>query len=244
MTNQTLLRIVNGTRKVLAGLRPFSESVWPGVANDLFVAHQSLYGFAAAFCEGRRVLDAGCGTGYGTSELARRGAVSVLGVDLDRASIRYARRHYASPGVRFEVAGLEQLDLPAGSVDVIVASNSIEHLHHPERFLGGARKVLSMDGTVIVAVPPVRDENERNLHSGIHYHRSILSVDDWLQLFGSAGFRSRTFLHQPRPGAVPDFSSRRRSSLTIDDFTFEETDEAGLRTRPTITALFVLARVS
>ncbi len=31
---QTLHRALNGIRKVAAGLRPFSESVWPGVRND------------------------------------------------------------------------------------------------------------------------------------------------------------------------------------------------------------------
>ncbi len=240
MGKQRLLRIVNGTRKLLAGLRPFSESVWPGVVNDLFVAHQSLYAFAAAYCAGKRVVDAGCGTGYGTYELARSGAVSVLGLDLDRYSVRYARRHFALPTLRFEEGDLEQLCLPAGSLDVIVASNAIEHLHHPERFLMRAHQALAPGGTAIIAVPPVRNPYEQSLHDGIHYHRSVHSVDEWLQLFTSVGFRHRVFLHQARPGVAPDLASRRRSSLAVDDFLFEETDAAGLQVRPTITAVFVL----
>jgi len=56
-------RFLNGMRKVASGLRPFNESVWPGVRNDLFVAHESLYQLAAPYAAGARVLDAGCGTG-------------------------------------------------------------------------------------------------------------------------------------------------------------------------------------
>jgi 2-polyprenyl-3-methyl-5-hydroxy-6-metoxy-1,4-benzoquinol methylase len=240
MGQQRLLRVVNGTRKVLAGLRPFSESVWPGVANDLFVAHQSLYAFAAAYCRDKRVVDAGCGTGYGTYELAAGGASSALGLDLDRFNIRFARRHFLLPNLRFEEADLDQVDLAPASADVIVASNAIEHLHRPERFLDRARHALAPDGMAIIAVPPVRNSYEQSLHEGIHYHRSVLSVDEWMRLFTSIGFRHRAFLHQARPGVAPDFASRRRSSLGIDDFVFEETDDAGLQVRATITAVFVL----
>src|SRR6266566_3430102 len=77
-----LHRALNGIRKVAAGLRPFSESVWPGVRNDLFVAHESIYRFFANDVRNRDVLDAGCGTGYGSHILARSGAKSVVGVDL------------------------------------------------------------------------------------------------------------------------------------------------------------------
>ena len=42
--------------------------------------------------EGRRVLDAGCGTGYLTRLLARRGAV-VTGIDVSSRMIALARPH-------------------------------------------------------------------------------------------------------------------------------------------------------
>jgi hypothetical protein len=57
--SDSLLRVMNGVRKVAAGLRPFNESVWPGVRNDLFVAHQSIYHFASQYVVDRSLLDAG-----------------------------------------------------------------------------------------------------------------------------------------------------------------------------------------
>jgi 2-polyprenyl-3-methyl-5-hydroxy-6-metoxy-1,4-benzoquinol methylase len=112
-----MLRIVNGIRKAAAGLRPFNESVWPGVRNDLFVAHESIYHFAASFARGKRVLDAGCGTGYGSSVLGDV-AVSVIGVDIDARSVGYARRHFKRPGVSFEVMDLENIHFE-GSFDLV-----------------------------------------------------------------------------------------------------------------------------
>ena len=59
----------------------------PGVRNDLFVAHQSIYTFAIPYATGAVVLDAGCGTGYGSRLLADAGAGRVLGLDVDRLSV-------------------------------------------------------------------------------------------------------------------------------------------------------------
>ena len=119
----SIYRLFNGIRKVAAGLRPFSESVWPGVRNDLFVAHESIYAFSAQFAVGEAVLDAGCGTGYGSHLLAQNGARSVLGIDLDKHSIAFAQRRYTVPNLRFSVAELENLAFPKHSFGFVIASN-------------------------------------------------------------------------------------------------------------------------
>src|SRR5947208_2883717 len=80
-------RFRNGVAKVAAGLTPFGESVWPGVRNDLFLAHESIYRFFTMHASGKRVLDAGCGAGYGSYALAQAGALSVQGVDRDHRNI-------------------------------------------------------------------------------------------------------------------------------------------------------------
>ena len=48
------------------------ERVIPGqVEDDLWAEHVARYAFAARFAAGKRVLDVGCGMGYGTAELAK-----------------------------------------------------------------------------------------------------------------------------------------------------------------------------
>jgi methylase of polypeptide subunit release factors len=61
------------------------ERVIPGqVETDLWNEHFSRYAFATLFASGKRVLDLGCGSGYGSAELART-AESVIGVDVSAA---------------------------------------------------------------------------------------------------------------------------------------------------------------
>jgi 2-polyprenyl-3-methyl-5-hydroxy-6-metoxy-1,4-benzoquinol methylase len=49
--------------------------------NFSYYAHLSIYDFARPFAAGRHVLDAGCGTGYGSFFLASYGASEVTAVD-------------------------------------------------------------------------------------------------------------------------------------------------------------------
>lgn len=235
---ETLYRFQNGIRKVLSGLRPFSESVWPGVRNDLFVAHESIYRFAARYAKSASVLDAGCGTGYGSRILRESGASSVVGVDIDPANIRYARKRYGS-SARFEVGDIEKLDQPPGSFDLVTASNSLEHLHAPSGFLTRVFAVLRPEGKAILAVPPIYSRADLDVHAGIHYHRSNLTIQQWIDLVEKGGFLLECFSHRAREGVSPDFSSHLPTRLCTDDFLFDQVSRETLRTRPTITAIFV-----
>lgn len=238
-----LRRIVNGIRKVAAGLRPFNESVWPGVHNDLFVAHESIYYFAATLAQEQLVLDAGCGTGYGSSILGRA-ARSVLGVDIDARSVAYAKRHFSKGNVSFEVADLQQLDFQ-NRFDLIVASNSIEHLDDPRAFVAGALRALRPHGSLLIAVPPIYGEADAQAHADIHYHRSNLRVTEWSDLLVEAGFESKGFIHHfAREGNRPDFFSHAPSRLQPSDFTFSEVTAAELSMTVSITAVFLARRIS
>src|SRR6202453_1161289 len=77
------------------------ERVIPGQVNDdLWSEHVARYAFARRYAQGKRVLDAGCGTGYGSAELAQA-ANEVMGVDVAANAIEYAKANYPLPGLRF-----------------------------------------------------------------------------------------------------------------------------------------------
>lgn len=70
--------------------------------------------------EGRDVLDAGCGTGYLTRKLARRGA-RVVGVDLSDRMVEIARGH--APDLDVRVDSISRLEtIGDGEFDVVVAN--------------------------------------------------------------------------------------------------------------------------
>jgi SAM-dependent methyltransferase len=129
------------------------ERVIPGqVDADLLNEHLARYAFAARLSRRKQVLDAGCGAGYGSAELART-ATSVLGVDRSAEAIAFARGQYPAPNLRFEEGDCSALPAPDGSIDLVVAFEVIEHLQDWRAFLREARRVLSTAGQFIVSTP-------------------------------------------------------------------------------------------
>lgn len=226
-----------------AGLRPFNESVWPGVRNDLFVAHESIYAFAAPLARGGDVLDAGCGAGYGSHGLALAGARSVLGVDVDRLSVAFARRRYRHPRLSFEVADCERLALQPSSLDLLFSSNVLEHLEEPEAFLGAAFTALRPGGRALLAVPPITTREALEDNQAIHYHRSNLFLSDWHARLSRLPWSLRLLAHRPGEGSPPpDFGSPFPSTLGPSDFTFEPCTLDEAHARVPLTAVFLAER--
>src|SRR6185312_10166479 len=137
-----------------SGLAEFTgERVIPGQVDiDLYNEHMARYAFAARLARGKRALDAGCGAGYGSAELARS-ASQVVGIDSSADAIEYARATYPLPNLTFEQASYEALPHADASFDLIVAFEVIEHLKHWQRFLREARRTLAPNGQFIVSTP-------------------------------------------------------------------------------------------
>jgi 2-polyprenyl-3-methyl-5-hydroxy-6-metoxy-1,4-benzoquinol methylase len=138
--------------------------------------HFHRYLFASELVEARRVLDLASGEGFGAAMLAQR-AQSVLGIDIDEPSVQHARANYASPGLEFEVGdALRVGEREAGSFDVVVAFEMLEHLGEQERLLAGIRHVLAPGGILIISTPERRAYSEdRDYENPFHVHELTLS---------------------------------------------------------------------
>jgi len=129
------------------------ERLIPGEVDiDLLNEHMARYHFAVRLARGKRVLDAGCGAGYGSAELADA-AERVTGIDIAQAAVAYARAHYALPNLTFEPASCTQLPYADGAFDLVVAFEVIEHLENWRDFLQEVRRVLAPAGQLIVSTP-------------------------------------------------------------------------------------------
>jgi len=129
------------------------ERLIPGSVDiDLLNEHLARYAFAARLARGKRVLDAGCGAGYGSAELAGA-ADSVVGVDVAPEAIAFATANYQLPNLRFEQASCTALPHAAGRFDLVAAFEVIEHLADWRGFLAEARRVLSPNGQLVVSTP-------------------------------------------------------------------------------------------
>ena len=233
----------NAIRRWRNGLPLYAaENVSQEVANDLFQAHLSIYWFFARFTQGRRVLDIGCGTGYGSAHLLQQGASEVIGIDQDPRSIKYARSRY--PGLQFLLADAQDVPSKLGEFDVIVSSNVFEHLDDPAHALASVRQHLRQGGQFLLVVPAIVDENTLALNRKIPFHTSNLFVWEWAALLERFFATTRVFRHLPPAERSPDFTNPFPSSFSPSDFVFLEVPLSELRSTFTLGAVFLCSGVS
>lgn len=128
----------------------------PTGAKDLMSAgHEGVYEWVAENLvkPGMRVLDFGCGTGYGAAILRAAGA-EVTGADSSATAIAHAMATY--PGIPFEVADLTAalpLQWRASYYDLVVSSEVIEHVDDPFAFIDNIARSLTLDGTGFIGTP-------------------------------------------------------------------------------------------
>lgn len=114
--------------------------------------HLVRYAWAATLAAGKRVLDAGCGVGYGSAMLARAGAEEVVGVDVAEAVVEVAREQEA-PGINFTVGDVRDLDMEDDRFDLVVCFEVIEHITDGQRVIEELRRVLAPDGVLVISSP-------------------------------------------------------------------------------------------
>ncbi|RLL67667.1 methyltransferase domain-containing protein [Streptomyces sp. Z26] len=128
---------------------------------------------------GRSVLDAGCGPGTLTADLAAAVAPGgrVTGVDAAAGVLDSARALAAERGldnVRFATADVHALDLPDGAYDVVHAHQLLQHVGDPVGALRELRRVCAPGGVVAV-----RDAD----YAGMTWYPRVPALDDWLDLY-------------------------------------------------------------
>jgi len=129
-----------------------SERVCPEYPDEIFQTHVKVYRFLVQFVKHKRILEIGCGTGYGAHMLADY-AASITAIDCSRRAVKYASRHYAHDKIRHIVMKAERLDFPSQSFDVVLSSEVFEHLHGHEAHVRELARVLRNGGLCFIATP-------------------------------------------------------------------------------------------
>lgn len=122
-----------------------------------------------AMCEpvaGLDVLDLGCGQGFFSRQLARRGA-GVTGIDISEEQIAFARQHEerAPLGVEYRILSATKVSVrwPDECFDLVTACMSLHDMADVGAVLKGAFAVLRTGGRIVFSVPhpltstPVRE---------------------------------------------------------------------------------------
>jgi len=178
------------------------ERVVPGQVDvDLWNEHLARYLFAARLARRRRVLDIGCGAGYGSAELARS-ADAVTGIDISPDAVALARSSYAAPNLQFLAASATSIPFAAASFDLITCFEVIEHIHDWAALLAEARRLLRPGGQFVVSTPNKSYYAETRVQTGPNpFHVHEFEYDEFASALG-AEFASVTLYVQNHVGAL------------------------------------------
>ena len=167
------------------------------------------YRLAAEFVGGADVVDCACSTGYGSEMLAKAGARSVQGVDLDRDALAIARLRHAHPAVTYyEADAVRYAPTPAPSV--WVSLETVEHLPHPVEYVARVAQVLPRGGLFIASVP-VTVSTDANKHHLRDYTR-----ESFRALLKSHGFAEEKKLEQSHRFSLRDVMDRSSAARARD----------------------------
>ena len=134
--------------------------------------HYRLHFFGPAMLDacgdvsGATVLDLGCGAGYFSRKMAKRGACRVVGIDISRNQITHANRYEERERLGIEYVVSDAADAVEGiaeaSFDLVTACVSLVDMPNPGRVIRGAYRVLRDGGRIIFTnTHPVTDTMSR-----------------------------------------------------------------------------------
>lgn len=104
---------------------------------------------------GKRVLDFGCGYGQQTVAMAKAGAASVVGLDINPNFLQRGRVFAAQYGLSDRVEFADRLDAQLrGNFDVVISQNSMEHFVRPEEIMALMKSALHPTGKLLITFGP------------------------------------------------------------------------------------------
>jgi SAM-dependent methyltransferase len=200
-----------------------AEPTW-----GIFGVSETDVGMLPNHLEGAAVAELGCGTGYVSAWLARRGARPV-GIDPSPSQLGIAKACQAKFGLSFPLvrAAGEQAPLRTGAFDIVISEYGAAIWADPYRWIPEAARLLRPGGELVflgnssLLVLCVPDEDDvpatnRLLRRQFGMHRFTwpddstvefhLSHGDWIRLLRESGFDVEDLIEiQPRNDVATDY---------------------------------------
>jgi SAM-dependent methyltransferase len=158
----------------------YDDELWELVPEDPGPPPEHLRAFVHSLGRVERALDLGCGDGRLTAELD---AAELTAADVSRVALERARQRL--PGAR--IAELEPdapLPFDDGGFDLVLCTETIEHVRDVQLLLSEARRVLRRRGTLALTTPAsralVRPPDPLSPHLRMFTRRSLRRLLDEL----------------------------------------------------------------
>lgn len=122
----------------------------------MIARHFCAYKFAKDFVFNKRVLDIGCGEGYGSNYLAGF-AKEVVGIDYDKEIINYANNKYKKNNLILLAVDAKRQGLLNDKFDIICSFQVIEHIKDTKLLLENIKNLINDTGIFICSTPNKSD---------------------------------------------------------------------------------------
>jgi glycosyltransferase involved in cell wall biosynthesis/SAM-dependent methyltransferase len=203
------------------------ERYTSGIHGEIEHEHLHRYLFALQLCTGRDVLDVASGEGYGSALLAQV-ARSVVGVDIDAQSVRFATENYARHNLAFASGAATQIPLANSSVDVVVSFETIEHLAEHAAFLREIKRLLKPDGLLVMSSPD-RDVYSEGGQTQNPFHIKELNKPEFHKLIETHFAHAKFGCQKAAAGSLILPESDSRIDVTIPVAVFDRESTARLQ---------------
>ncbi len=121
--------------------------------SPMFLRHKAAYIFAERFIKDKITLDNGCGSGYGSYHLITNGAKKVIGIDISKDAVEYARKSFSIESLEFKVNNATKLEFDENTFEALTSFQVIEHIGDVHSYLSEIERVLKKDAVAIISTP-------------------------------------------------------------------------------------------
>jgi SAM-dependent methyltransferase len=200
------------------------EREWRAVVGEeswgIWALPESTLRLLPADLTGRDTIELGCGTGYVSAWLARRGARPV-GIDNSEAQLATARRLQGEHGIEFPLhhGNAESVPYPDASFDLAISEYGASIWADPYRWIPEAARLLRpggeliflVNGLILALCMPEEDDvaaTDQLLRPYFGIHRKdwsdgstnfFLGYGDWIRLLHANGFEIEDLIELQAP---------------------------------------------
>jgi ubiquinone/menaquinone biosynthesis C-methylase UbiE len=135
--------------------RVAKRSDWKSAVEYLgYLRHFAAYKFAENYVRGKRALEVGCGTGYGSEHLSHI-AGSIVSIDQWKEGIASCQKTISGNNISFIPANALDMPFDDESFDVVISFQVIEHFTPEDcpRYLNEIRRTLKRNGVFLATTP-------------------------------------------------------------------------------------------
>jgi SAM-dependent methyltransferase len=156
------------------------ERVAPGYFPEAVVReHVARYRWAARWLRSGRMLDIGCGPGYGRTFFSPNG-IQIVGLDLSLSALKFGMGEY---GGNFVCGNAQALPFPSGVFDGATCFEAIEHVPDAAQLLREVQRVLKKGAALVLSTP-----NRLRTSGANPYHLHEFTLEELVTAVQSAGF--------------------------------------------------------